>query len=693
MKKVLYLDYAGAALPPEEISISVFEDKDLGNPHTSGPSSLKTKKIVDDVRKKVLRFFGTDSRTHTVVFTSGATHAMKLVGEYFVNKENSCFCFSQNAHTSLVGVRQYFRNWKCYQNVSEIQNTHEFQLIGITAESNFNGEKFDFNSFRKYSNSVVLLDAAKFCATNPLNLSKVDADFTAVSFYKIFGYPTGVGCLIIKNSSSHYISQSNSYFGGGNVSIVSPCTPLVKLAPILSTRLESGSLNFYGIAQLSPGLRFFSKIGMEQVRKHTINLIQKLHSRLSSLTHFNGRKVLKFYIPSKSLNSSILTFNLLDIEGTVIGHKEVANVATINDIQIRTGIFCNAGAAMMAFNLTNEDMEKIAEFQQMDTDSFSCWEEVDSSKIDFNKPLGAIRVSVGYCSTEDDIETFVSFIESYFVVQKFTAPSVGSSLSANPSIRQLFVYPVKSCKGFRTSSWPLSKYGLLYDRHFAIVDENDVCLDQKKYSELTQVQTEINLEKNILRLKINEQICEVPLSEDLEFLSQGFTICDMRREGIESASQQYVQANQVLSNYLGFPVRLIKTAAKSFNNRGDILMISLNSVEHLRNQLPETDACNLKATNFRANIVIDCNVHEEDIWFEEGRRLLVSGNDLSLAGHCKRCPMVNINQETGEKQTSILKKLAKYRRTRTSINFGQFLKVESLQKFAKLREGDLIKFQ
>lgn len=33
----------------------------------------------------------------------------------------------------------------------------------------------------------VLLDAAKFVATAPLDLSKVDADFVAVSFYKVFG--------------------------------------------------------------------------------------------------------------------------------------------------------------------------------------------------------------------------------------------------------------------------------------------------------------------------------------------------------------------------------------------------------------------------------------------------------------------------------------------------------------------------
>jgi len=37
----------------------------------------------------------------------------------------------------------------------------------------------------------VLLDAAAFVPTNPLDLSQVKPDFVPVSFYKMFGYPTG----------------------------------------------------------------------------------------------------------------------------------------------------------------------------------------------------------------------------------------------------------------------------------------------------------------------------------------------------------------------------------------------------------------------------------------------------------------------------------------------------------------------
>ena len=46
----------------------------------------------------------------------------------------------------------------------------------------------------------VLLDAAAFVPTNRLDLSRVHPDFVDISFYKIFGYPTGIGCLLARKA-------------------------------------------------------------------------------------------------------------------------------------------------------------------------------------------------------------------------------------------------------------------------------------------------------------------------------------------------------------------------------------------------------------------------------------------------------------------------------------------------------------
>ena len=66
----------------------------------------------------------------------------------------------------------------------------------------------------------VLLDAAAFAPTQPLDLSQFPADFVAVSFYKMFGFPTGLGALLVRPHSSqnpHFqptASLCSSYFSG-----------------------------------------------------------------------------------------------------------------------------------------------------------------------------------------------------------------------------------------------------------------------------------------------------------------------------------------------------------------------------------------------------------------------------------------------------------------------------------------------
>ena len=69
---------------------------------------------------------------------------------------------------------------------------------------------------------LVLLDAAAFVPTNSLDLSKYKPDFVTMSFYKLFGYPTGVGALLIRNKNLDVLRTL--YWGGGTVQIASELT-------------------------------------------------------------------------------------------------------------------------------------------------------------------------------------------------------------------------------------------------------------------------------------------------------------------------------------------------------------------------------------------------------------------------------------------------------------------------------------
>jgi molybdenum cofactor sulfurtransferase len=52
----------------------------------------------------------------------------------------------------------------------------------------------------------VLVDAAALAANTPIDLTKYPADLVVTSFYKIFGHPTGIGALLVRNGS-HSLSS------------------------------------------------------------------------------------------------------------------------------------------------------------------------------------------------------------------------------------------------------------------------------------------------------------------------------------------------------------------------------------------------------------------------------------------------------------------------------------------------------
>jgi molybdenum cofactor sulfurtransferase len=96
-----------------------------------------------------------------------------------------------------------------------------------------------------------VLDAASYCSTSPLDLTTVDADFVALSFYKMFGFPTGLGALVVRNESAHLLHKP--YFGGGTVSAYHAASSFQVARARVDHRLEDGTIPFLDIIALEAG--------------------------------------------------------------------------------------------------------------------------------------------------------------------------------------------------------------------------------------------------------------------------------------------------------------------------------------------------------------------------------------------------------------------------------------------------------
>lgn len=203
----------------------------------------------------MLSHFNTTSDEYSVIFTSGTTASLKIVAEGFrfkVNENNEIrnlgnFVYMQENHTSVLGMRdvvaargaeviclnhnqalKIFSQHPISNNPVKEQDCNS--LFVYSAQCNFSGFKYPLKWIKNVHAGAlshvinkpstrwyVLLDAAGLVPTNNLDLSSFKPDFVCLSFYKMFGYPTGIGALLVKNSRSDVLEKV--YYGGGTVDV------------------------------------------------------------------------------------------------------------------------------------------------------------------------------------------------------------------------------------------------------------------------------------------------------------------------------------------------------------------------------------------------------------------------------------------------------------------------------------------
>lgn len=63
---------------------------------------------------QILSFYNASPKEYKCIFTSGATAALKLVGEAFPWESQSSFMYTMENHNSVLGIREYpsFHLWQ-----------------------------------------------------------------------------------------------------------------------------------------------------------------------------------------------------------------------------------------------------------------------------------------------------------------------------------------------------------------------------------------------------------------------------------------------------------------------------------------------------------------------------------------------------------------------------------------------------
>lgn len=421
----VYLDYTGSGLYPESLvrrHAGWLQGVVLGNPHSKNPSSQAATDHVEAARARILEYFDADPAEYEVVFTANASHSLKLVGEAYPFEEGARYLLTADNHNSVNGLREYAL---CRgAEVDYVPLDHDLLISGLEqhlagadpakhnlfvfpAQSNFSGVKhpLEWVARAQEMGYDVLLDAAAFVPTSRLSLRQVRPDFACVSFYKMFGFPTGVGVLLARREA--LLKLSRPWFGGGTVRFVS-ATGRVQMLYGTGRGFEDGTLNFLDIAAIPAGLDFVESVGIERIHAHVMGLTGRLLDELGELRHSDGSAMIRVYGPCCTEGrGGTVAFNILDAAGQVVGFKEVEGRAYEAGISLRTGYFCNPGAAEFAFEHSGPEVSDC--FHAVE-DDFS----IHRFSVCLNrKPVGAIRVSFGMASNEADARALLALLDSF----------------------------------------------------------------------------------------------------------------------------------------------------------------------------------------------------------------------------------------------------------------------------------------
>ncbi|XP_046392268.1 molybdenum cofactor sulfurase isoform X2 [Ischnura elegans] len=712
LKGVVYLDHTAATLYAETQIKWVHDDllrNIYGNPHSLSSSSKLAHDAIELVRYRILNHFHNPDE-YSVVFTSGATAALKLVVESFdwkgsnnmtnlggegtakaapedkitnpeseVLKESKSagnFVYFNESHTSVIGMREVaeFNGassksisnselQKCFSSTScdPVTSVSSNSLFVYPAQCNFSGVKYPLEWTEltktgalnclfpgKPTNWFCFLDAATYVSTNDLNLSEVKPDFVCISFYKIFGYPTGLGALLVKKSSGHVLRKR--YFGGGSVLLTMSSKKFHVDKPGLE-RFEDGTIPFLSILSLHYGFEMLTKLvgSMSNVTIHTFNLAKYFYESLISMRHSNGKPVAKIYCDTKYDNmltqGNIVNFNILRANGNYVGYGVVLQMANLNKIHLRTGCFCNSGACQRHLGLCDEDILKNFEAGHI------CGDTMDLIN---GKPTGSVRISFGYMSTKEDADALLNMIKEHFLENRVEfkhfkeeevsldstkgyknklreenswtesntnctkhelsnlEKKIPENLTINKvSLSHIFLYPVKSCGAFQVERWPVGVNGLLYDRQWMIVTSNGVCVTQKIAPSICMIQPKIDLEGELLLLNYPgmqqialplhiDNIASIPDSslciskvcgKKVQVVDCGDNVAEWLTSAIQIPSLGKLRLQAQNCDSAEFATRKLKNSnlgqTRSLSNQAQFLLINYASVQWLMGKIDQ----------------------------------------------------------------------------------------------------------
>lgn len=367
---MIYLDYNATAPLHKNVikKIQNLKFEEFGNPSSVHKIGRNSKKIVEEARRNILSAL--KAKNYDLIFTSGATESNNLAIKGFIKKNNIKTIFSLHTeHASVIDVvknldieKKFFNiNSNGNVNLKEIEEllskqTNPF-LVSIMFANNESGIIHPINEIakivKKYK-GIIHCDGVQGLGKIEIDLDSLDVDLFSISSHKIGG-PTGVGALLINTRNN----ISPEITGGGQ-----------------EKNLRSGTENFLGIVGFGEAINEvnnLAKICNSEIKSNR-DLLEANLKKLSNEIKIFGEDT------NRLANTCYFAYPSMTSENQVIALDQ-------------KGICVSSGAACSSGKVEPSHVLKAM--------------QVDEKYIH-----SAIRVSLGWDSTKEQIETFFNIWKS-----------------------------------------------------------------------------------------------------------------------------------------------------------------------------------------------------------------------------------------------------------------------------------------
>ena len=346
-KPLVYLDNASTTQKPNQVidAITDYYQNHNANIHRAVYAlAEESTEAYETARDKIAIFVNVKNRQE-LIFVRGTTEAINLVayawGRPHINEGDIIVTTEYEHHSNIVPWQLLTQEKRAkleyigmddngeliLDDLDKYLATGKVKLVTFSLMSNVLGTITDAKKIIekcKAAGVPTLIDGAQAVPHMKVDLDTLGCDFFAFSGHKMLA-PTGVGILWVRKS----VLQTMSPFHGGGY-MIREVHKNETTWNDLPYKFEAGTPNIADVIGFGAAIDYLTKIGMDNVRQHEIELTKYAMEKFSKIP---GLQV--YGTKDISKRGGVISFNFADVHP-----HDVADIIDKEGISLRSGHHC-----------------------------------------------------------------------------------------------------------------------------------------------------------------------------------------------------------------------------------------------------------------------------------------------------------------------------------------------------------------